>query len=228
VGEVRSVRVREAGGETFADVVIGVSRLEGLERSHDTMDAVERAVEQRVGRAHVTVHAEPFAAGERASERIAAAALRVAGVMEVHNVVVLDDGGAPSITLHARVADTLTLAAADDAVERLRSEIADEYGVSHVYVHVEPFSPEPRPARDVTADEPQLRGLALAAVRRVAGGAQELRLFRQEGRLLVITAVAADPALSVRQGHALASRVEDAVRDALPDVDDVIVEVTRR
>ena len=30
-----AVRVREAGGgESFADVTIGVSRLEGLERSH--------------------------------------------------------------------------------------------------------------------------------------------------------------------------------------------------
>ena len=44
VSEVRSVRVREAAGQSFADVVIGVSRLEGLERSHRTMDLVEEAV----------------------------------------------------------------------------------------------------------------------------------------------------------------------------------------
>ena len=37
VVDVRSVRVREAGGESFADVVIGVSRLDGLEKMHDTI-----------------------------------------------------------------------------------------------------------------------------------------------------------------------------------------------
>jgi divalent metal cation (Fe/Co/Zn/Cd) transporter len=37
--------------------------------------------------------------------------------------------------------------------------------------------------------------------------------------------VRADPALSVGEAHALASRVEDAVRDAIASVDDVIVEV---
>ncbi len=59
VSEVRSVRVREAGGESFADVVIGVPRLEGIERSHETTAAVERAVASTVGRSHVNVHVEP-------------------------------------------------------------------------------------------------------------------------------------------------------------------------
>ena len=35
VSDVRSVRVREAGGESFAEVVIGVPRLAGVEREHD-------------------------------------------------------------------------------------------------------------------------------------------------------------------------------------------------
>ena len=61
VTEVRSVRVREAGGESFADVVIGVSRLEGLERSHETTDRVEGAVRDSLGRAQVPVHVEPAA-----------------------------------------------------------------------------------------------------------------------------------------------------------------------
>ena len=68
VAEVRSVRVREAGGESFADVVIGVSRLEGLERSHQTMDQVEDAVRSQIGPAQVTVHVEP-STGARGAQR---------------------------------------------------------------------------------------------------------------------------------------------------------------
>jgi cation diffusion facilitator family transporter len=226
VSEVRSVRVREAGGQLFADVVIGVSRLEGLERSHDTMDAVEAVVERAVGPSLVTVHVEPTAGEERANERVAAAAMRVPGVMEVHNITVLEDPSGSAITLHARVQETLSLRAASGVVERLKQEIACELDVAHVYVHVEPFAPDAIAARDVSAEEPDVYAAATAAVHAAAGGDSTVVVYRQGERLLVVTAIEAEPTLSVRQGHSLASRVEDAVRAAVPEIDDVIVEVT--
>ena len=82
--------MRSSGGKYFAEVVIGVDRLAGLERSHAVMDEVERVVEHELGGpAEVSVHAEPLAADERPSERVVAAALRVPGVIEVHNATVL-------------------------------------------------------------------------------------------------------------------------------------------
>jgi cation diffusion facilitator family transporter len=227
VSEVRSVRVREAGGQLFADVTIGVSRLQGLERSHDTMDAVEAVVERAVGGpSQVTVHVEPTTGEERANERVAAAAMRVAGVMEVHNITVLEDPAGSAITLHARVQEALSLRAASGVVRQLKKEIACELDVARVYVHVEPFAPDAIAARDVSAEEPDVYATAVAAVRAAAGGDGTVVVYRQGERLLVVTAIAAEPTLSVRQGHSLASRVEDAVRDALPGIDDVIVEVT--
>jgi cation diffusion facilitator family transporter len=228
VREVRSVRVREAGGDVFADVVIGVERLESLERSHHTMDAVEDAVEDVVGHTRVTVHVEPTAGAERASERVAAASLRVRGVMEVHNVTVLVDEHGRSITLHARVDERLSLREAEAIVERLRREITAEVGAARVYVHVEPFAPDAQAAADVTASEPALRGRATAAARDAAATDAEVALYRQGDRLLVVTKIAADPGLSVRDGHLLAGRVEEAVRAAIPDVSEVIVEVDAR
>src|SRR4051812_47533540 len=141
VAEVREVRVREAGGQLFADVVIGISRLESLERSHDTMDTVENVVERAVGPSLVTVHVEPTGGDERANERVAAAAMRVPGVMEVHNITVLEDPEGCAITLHARVQETLSLRSAVRVVDQLKREIARELAAAHVYVHVEPFAP---------------------------------------------------------------------------------------
>jgi cation diffusion facilitator family transporter len=228
VREVRSVRVREAGGEVFADVVIGVERLESLERSHHTMDAVEDAVEDVVGHTRVTVHVEPTTGPERASERVAAASLRVRGVMEVHNVTVLEDARGRAITLHARVDERLSLREAEAVVARLRREITVEVGAAHVYVHVEPFAPDARPATEVTGAEPALRARATAAVREAAGAEAEVALFRQGDQLLVVTRLGADPNASVAEGHLLAGRVEEAVRAAIPDVAEVIVEVEAR
>ena len=227
VAEVRSVRVREAGGESFADVVIGVSRLESLETTHATTDRVEQAVRDSLGRAQVQVHVEPAAlAGERASERVAAAALRVPGIVEAHNITVLEDDAGRAVTLHLRLPADASLRRAADAVERLKREILAEVGIARVYAHVEPSAPDAQPARDVSAAEPEVRACAQAAVRSVAGTTGEVVIYRQGTRLLVVTSLHADPGTSVRDAHALASRVEDAVREVLADVDDVIVEVT--
>ncbi|HEX3329158.1 MAG TPA: cation diffusion facilitator family transporter [Gaiellales bacterium] len=226
VADVRSVRVREAGGESFADVVIGVSRLEGLEKMHDTSDRVEQAVRDSLGRAQVQVHVEPAAlAEERPNERVAAAALRVPGVVEAHNITVLEDSVGRAVTLHVRLPEDATLRQAAAAVERLKREILAEVGIARVYAHVEPSAPDAQPARDVSDTEPDLRDRAAAAVAAAAGKTGEVVVYRQGRRLLVVTSLTADPDLSVRDGHALASRVEDAVRDELEAVDDVIVEV---
>ena len=227
VAEVRSVRVREAGGESFADVVIGVSRLEGLERSHQTMDRVEDAVRSLIGPAQVTVHVEPTHRAEAANERVAAAALRVPGVVETHNINVLEEGrGGRAITLHVRLPEEMPLRQAGQTVERLKQEIRSEFGVARVFAHVEPSALGAQPARDVAGERPQLVQKAREAVHAVAGGAAEVVVYQQGTRLLVVTSLPAGDELTVREAHMLASRVEDAVRDALDAVDDVIVEVS--
>ena len=228
VAEVRSVRVREAGGESFADVVIGVSRLEGLERSHQTMDEVEDAVRSQIGPAQVTVHVEPSTGAEAPNERVAAAALRVPGVVETHNISVLEQGtGGRAITLHVRLPEDMPMREAALTVEQLKREIRSEFGVARVYAHVEPSALGAQPARDIGAEQPQLVRAASEAVTQVAGqGAAEVVVYRQGERLLVVTSLRAEPGRSVREAHVLASRVEDAVRDALDSVDDVIVEVS--
>jgi divalent metal cation (Fe/Co/Zn/Cd) transporter len=107
----------------------------------------------------------------------------------------------------------------------LKREIRSEFGVAKVYAHVEPFAPDAQPARDVVATEPEIAAEAEQAVRAVAGGEPDVVVYRQGDRLVVVTSIRARPDLSVREAHVLASRVEDAVRDAIAAVDDVIVEV---
>ena len=204
VEEVRSVRVRESGGEVFADVVIGVPRLRGLERSHETTDAVEQAIEHAVeqtsGRTSVTVHVEPTDRGERDAERVAAAALRVPGVMEVHNIAVLADGERREVTLHARVAEEETLGGVEQTLTRLRAEISHDLAAGDVHIHLEPFAPEAQEAQEVTAIESELAARATRAAELAASAPCLVELWRQDRRLVAVCALEADPALTVRRG----------------------------
>ena len=226
VTEVRSLRVRASGGKYFAEVVIGVDRLAGLERSHAVMDEVERVVEHELGRpAEVSVHAEPLAADERPSERVVAAALRVAGVIEVHNATVLMRPGGRAITLHARVDAGLPLEEAAKITERLRAEIRRETGAADVYIHLEPHAPGVTAAFDVTRRRADLRERVAEAVRPVAGEPEEVLVFEHEGRYVVVLRVRAVPGQSVADAHAHAGKVEEAVRAAIGELEEVVVEV---
>ena len=57
--EVREIRSRATGANSFAEVTIAVSGRSSVNEAHALADAVERAVAQRLGGGHVTVHVEP-------------------------------------------------------------------------------------------------------------------------------------------------------------------------
>ncbi|HEU5372947.1 MAG TPA: cation diffusion facilitator family transporter, partial [Gaiellaceae bacterium] len=57
--ELRRLRMRQAGGRQFADVVIGVSPGAAVGQGHAAADAVEEAVERALPNADVVVHVEP-------------------------------------------------------------------------------------------------------------------------------------------------------------------------
>lgn len=57
--EVRDIRSRAAGGNSFAEITIAVSGIASVNEAHELADAVEEAVARRLGGAKVTVHVEP-------------------------------------------------------------------------------------------------------------------------------------------------------------------------
>lgn len=57
--EVRDIRSRAAGGNSFAEITIAVSGIASVNEAHLLADAVEEAVARRLGGAKVTVHVEP-------------------------------------------------------------------------------------------------------------------------------------------------------------------------
>jgi Co/Zn/Cd efflux system component len=101
VSDVRSVRVREAAGESFAEVVIGVPRLEGLERSHRTMDrSMTRCRGAGAGPGGGTRTQRRPASGRTTASRRRPCACPV---VETHNITVLQEAGGSAVTLHVRL-----------------------------------------------------------------------------------------------------------------------------
>ena len=222
--ELRRLRMRQAAGRHFADVVIGVPPDAAVGQGHAAASAVEAAVEAAVPGADVVVHVEP--ADEAAiRERAQAAATQVPGVREVHNVVVLEVGPRTEVSLHLKLPGTLSLEEAHElATEVERAIVGSVPEVDAVQTHLEPLA-ESAPGRAAAGADVARHSAAVARVVREATGSspRELRFLRTDDGLVAFLTLGLDPRSPLSAAHARASEIEERIRAAAPEIADVIV-----
>jgi cation diffusion facilitator family transporter len=218
--ELRRLRVREAGGAHFADVVIGIAPGAAVGQGHAAADRVEDALRARLPDADVVVHVEPRGAEGETREGVLAAALGVSQVREVHNLAVLEVDGRIEVSLHLKLPGDLPLEQAHEIAEEVEHAIVSAVPeVSSVRTHLEPLA-EAAEAREVDADADAVE----RAVREETGAApRELRFVRTDDGIVVFLTVALEGGGSLAAAHDRASAVEERVRAAVPEIADVIV-----
>ena len=218
--ELRRLRVRESGGGHFADVVIGIAPGAAVGQGHAAADRVEEALRESLPHADVVVHVEPRGADAEIRERVLAAALCVPQVREIHNLGVLEVDGRVEVSLHLKLPGDLELERAHDIAEEVeRAILSAVFEVEAVRTHLEPLT-EAAAAREVEVD--------VAAVERVVlkeAGAppRELRFVRTDDGLVAFLTLGLGGEASLAEAHALASVVEERIREAVPGIADVVV-----
>jgi cation diffusion facilitator family transporter len=218
--ELRRLRMRQAGGRQFADVVIGVSPAAAVGQGHAAADAVEAAVESALPNADVVVHVEPLQETDL-RERVHAAVVGVGQVREVHNLSLVDVDGRTELSLHVKLPGELPLDEAHSIAEEVEAAIrAAVPEIAGVQTHIEPLG-EVREAREVEAD-----GAAVVTriVRNTTGAdPRELRFLRTDAGLVAFLTLGLEGATSLGDAHARASEIEERIRQERPDIADVIV-----
>jgi cation diffusion facilitator family transporter len=223
--ELRRVRVRQAGGRNFVDLIVGVPMDTGLTQAHTVADRVEEVVERALGDADVVVHVEPTETEGGIRERATAAAAGIPEVREVHNVRVMRLPDGYELSLHVKLPRELSLDQAHDAVERLEQRVRAEVPeLQMVHTHIEPLARTDwarAPTRDATATE---RAAIESAVKRYTGSAPLSVAFRdgEQGRVALVT-VSLPGEQPLPSAHQHAGAIEEAVRERCPDLADVIV-----
>jgi len=222
--ELRRLRMRQAAGRHFADVVIGVPPGAAVGQGHAAADAVEAAVQEAVPESDVVVHVEPV--DEAAiRDRAQAAATQVPRVREVHNVVVLEVGARTEVSLHLKLPGTLSLEEAHEVATEVEQAIVGSVPeVDAVQTHLEPLA-EPVPGRAAAGAHVGRLTEAVARVVREATGSppRELRFLRTDGGLVAFLTLGLDPSSPLSEAHARASDIEERIRRAAPEIADVIV-----
>ncbi len=183
VVDAPSVRLRESGGRTFADVVVTVPRTTSTAEAHELTEEVEEAIRGVDERADTLVHVEPVRSEtESAAEAIRATALRMG--IRTHHERVWRSGDNFEASLHVEVDPYLTLEEAHDLARRLGVVIRGEYPrLLKVNSHIEVAEPEPGNKREIT-DKHQELAAKIGRIVSEAGAdarAHEVRLYRPEG-----------------------------------------------
>ena len=221
--ELRRLRMRQAGGQQFADVVIGVPSGAAVGQGHAAADAVEEAVHRALPESDVVVHVEPQQDETALRERVLAAAQRVPRVREIHNLTVLRVGPVTEVSLHLKLPGELPLEEAHTVATEVEREIIESVPeVDEVQTHLEPLAEagEGRSVREASAD----RELVERIVRETTGSPpRELRFLYTDRGLLAYLTLGLDASTSLAEAHTRASEIEERIRRERPDIADVIV-----
>jgi cation diffusion facilitator family transporter len=218
--ELRRLRMRQAAGRQFADVVIGVPPAAAVGQGHAAADAVEAAVHGALPGSDVVVHVEPQQDQTALRERALAAAQRVPRVREIHNLTVLRVAGATEVSLHLKLPGDVPLEDAHQVANEVERAIVESVPeVDAVQTHLEPLA-EAGEGRDVAGD----RDLVERIVREETGGPpRELRFLRTDDGLLAYLTLGLDPSTSLAEAHSHASAIEERIRRERPEIADVVV-----
>jgi cation diffusion facilitator family transporter len=218
--ELRRLRMRQAGGRQFADVVIGVPPGAAVGQGHAAADAVEAAVERALPNADIVVHVEPIEEGDL-RERAHAAAIAVPAVSEVHNIALVDVDGRKELSLHIKLPGNLPLDEAHEVAEELESAIrAAAPEIAGVQTHLEPIGDVTEGREVGTESEEVVRRV----VRELTGGEpRQLRFLRTENGLVAFLTLRLEGSTTLAAAHAQASEIEERIRRERPEIADVIV-----
>ena len=218
--DLRRLRMRQAAGRHFADVVIGVSPDAVVGQGHAAADAVERAVQGAVPEADVVVHVEPLESEAAVRERAHAAALAVPRVREVHNVSVLSVAGGTEVSLHLKLPGELSLEEAHGIAEEVERAIRGAVPeITAVQTHLEPLA-ETAGAAEVAGDAATVRSI----VREITGvEPHDLRFLDTDEGLVAHMSLRLGSGQALSDAYARASEIEERIRLKLPEIDDVVV-----
>lgn len=229
VSETRRVRVRGTAEQLFADVTVAAGRTASLERAHDIAEQVEREIERAIPGSDVVVHVEPISETSGLVERAQAAASRVEGVHEIHNVHVhaFHDRGSRKlhVTLHAKMAIGTSVAEAHDLSEHIEGAVIAELGNDvRVDTHIEPLVPT-----SFGEDTTTTRGDVVDAVIKAAleepdvVDCHEVLVTTAGAETSVVAHVHARSDLPLARIHEASDRIEKRVHVLMPEVGPVLI-----
>ena len=225
VREIRSLRIRQAGGNTFIDTSIGIHRLATFDQSHSIMDAVEHRLAELFPRADVIVHAEPVIDENEEPRESVLWLVQQAG-LSAHNILVLSTGNAYHVELDIEYPAGTSFKRAHELASEVEASIRNQVPrVKDVAVHLEEEATHAVVGEDVSESERELVASIRSAVNITAQvhACGRVRCFKTPTGIKVAVGCSVNGALSLIEAHDIVNAIETAISDVDPRIVKVFI-----
>ena len=219
----RSVRVRESGARHFVELVVSVPSDLRVDMAHEISTMLENVVRGVLPDAETTVHMEPEEENHRDFYATSYRLASLHGLM-IHNLrlVVQDDG--MHVEVHIELPDDMPLAEAHEKVTAYETDLRRRVGAMYVVSHMEPQGSRSHGDTRTVSLETVQQAVEKALASSPLCDAHHIHVHTGDDGTTV-TFHCRTAAATVGEGHALASRLEDDLHTALPEVDQIVIHV---
>ena len=201
-----------------------------VEAAGAMVDEVKRVAREALPALDLTVLVEGQTRSSDLVERIHAAAARNGGVRDLHNVTVeRENDGSLHLSMHAKLDGDITLATATRASAELERTLREELpDASRIDIHLEPLEPTEVLGEDVT----QRRAQLAARIREVVEAHPEVRrcvdveLSDRHGHIYAHVVASLSGDVSLEHAHQVETELEGRIREAVPEVREVVARAT--
>ncbi|MBF0502593.1 MAG: cation-efflux pump [Candidatus Riflebacteria bacterium] len=222
------LRVRGAGGkEGFADVTLSLANDMGFEQAHGISYQVEQAIHTAFPGIEVQMRFEP---GHHANEdlltRIRRMAMSHRGVVNLHNLEVLDGTDNLHVVLHIEVEETMSLSEAHSISSQLEAGIrALDKRIQHVVSHIEPASSQSCHIQDITTTNNHIVIRVIELCGKIAGlsDPHNIRILSAGTRLNFEMHARTAGTTTVAHAHKLAIALEGNILQFFPQLATVVI-----
>jgi len=229
ISEVRQIRVRQAGPQTFVDLTIALPQDVSLQESHHIAGRTEDAVAAIASSADVIVHVETLQPGEENLPEQVRSIAAGHGI-RVHGLHAHEVAGSVNLDLHVEVDQSLTLQQAHDLVTTFEQDLIQVFGdklevVSHIEPDISIVWTRPVPQAE---DNLQIRSEVRETLARLCGpdAVHDINLvIDPAGRRDLTLHCHLSGETSIIQAHHISEQAEATIRKRFPDLDRIVVHV---
>jgi cation diffusion facilitator family transporter len=225
VATCRQIRLRRAGANIFADIVLEIEGVTSFERAHEITHSVEEVVRRLVPGADVLVHYEPGELTPGLASRIRSIAQKMGA--DAHSIWARETRGRYHVELHLEVDRDASLEEAHDLASRLEDlvlEAAPE--VAELIAHIEPRGDldalsAPLNHRDHARIEKEIVALVDSLV--ADGACHNVAIWEEKSGLTASLHCSFSPEVSIQQAHDLSEELEAHLREEIPELHRVVI-----
>jgi len=225
---IKDLRVRTAGGQAeFADLSVEISADLPFKDAHGISHQVEKAIRSKYPNCSTQIHIEPgHSVAEDLFAKIRRTALYQKGIVNLHNLQLLEEEGFYSATLHLEVDEKMTLSEAHVISSHLEGEIRKiDPKIRRVITHLEPACSSNCRMYDVTEQQKNF----VEEVREIIEKTTSLKDFHNfkilsDGNKFSLEMhIRADGTTPISDAHKLSGELEGNIRRKLPQFSTVMI-----